>query len=129
MCNVCLTKENLASHLHGRMMPLTEVRLDLKAAPRIYSGAPVLLGVIRIGAKGGSGGSSNLELYTTQPSSSLSPRRTTGNRVVVLLLVLLWPRGKKKKPTYCTKSWTSFTSTPVCISCRERGQLLAHLVF
>ena len=58
-------------------------------------GAPVLLGVIRIGAKG-SGGSSNLELYTTQPSSSLSPRRTTGNRVVVLLLVLLWPRGKKK---------------------------------
>ena len=36
-------------------------------------GAPVLLGVIRIGAKG-SGGSSNLELYTTQPSS-LSPRR------------------------------------------------------
>ena len=88
----------------------------------------MLLGVIRIGAKGGSGGSSNLELYTTQPSSSLSPRRTTGNRVVVLVL-LLWPRGKKKKTTYCTKSWTSFTSTPVCISCRERGQLLAHLVF
>ena len=98
MWNVCLTKENLASHLHRRMMPLTEVRLDLKVAPRIYSkGAPVLLGVIRIGAKGGSGGSSNLELYTTQPSSSLSPRRTRGNRVVVLLLVLLWPRGKKKK--------------------------------
>ena len=62
---------------------------------------------------------SNLELYST----------ATHNSVLGFFAELCLLLGARRKTTYCTKSWTSFTSTRVCISRRERGAVVGSSGF